>query len=159
MSETPSRTGVALTAAAGVAGAVPTLLSGVWLSAVALPLAVGGVYERSRRLLGVGVVALFSAVVVGSLAGAPLAALVPAMAGTVLVWDLGENAIAVSEQLGAESATRRGQLLHAAVSTGVVVGFATAVTAVFRVSTGGYPLLAVTLLVVGALIVLVGLGR
>lgn len=88
----------------------------------------------------------------------PIVGLV-ALVGTVLVWDLGENAIAVSEQLDAESTTRRGQLLHAAVSAGTVTGFATAVTAVYRVSTGGYPLLAVTLLAVGALIVLVGLGR
>lgn len=159
MSATYSRTGVALTAAAGVVGAVPTLVSGVWLGAVALPLAVGGVHEGSRRLLGTGVATLFGSVVVASFIGTPLVALVPAMVGTVVLWDVGENAISVSEQVGAAGVAWRGQLLHAAVSTAVVAGFATAVTLVYRVSTGGYPLLAVTLLVVGAVIVLVGLGR
>lgn len=155
----PSRTGLSLTAAVGLVGAVSTLLGGVWLGLLGVLLAGAGVYQGSRGTLGAGVVVLFGGVVVGGLLSVPATVLVPAMIGTVLAWDIGENAITVGEQFPEEAETWRGEMLHATTSTIVVTAFAVAVVAVYTVSTGGYPLAAVTLAVVGALIVLIGLGR
>lgn len=155
----PSRTGLALTAAVGLVGAVSTLLGGVWLGLLGVLLAAAGVYQGSRGTLGAGVVVLFGGVVVAGLLAVPAVALVPAMIGTVLAWDIGENAITVGEQFPEAAETWRGEMLHATVSTIVVTAFGVSVFAVYTMSTGGYPLAAVTLAVVGSLVVLIGLGR
>jgi hypothetical protein len=105
------------------------------------------------------VLVLFGSVVVAGLLSAPAVALVVAMVGAVLAWDVGENAITVGEQFPETARTWRGELIHAIVSTIVVTVFAIGAFAVYTVSTGGYPLAAVALVVVGALVVLVGLGR
>jgi len=155
----PSTAGLGLTAVVGLLGAVSTLLAGVWLGLLGVGLAGSGVYRGSRRVLGVGVVVLFGSVVVAGLLSVPAIVLVPAMVGTVLAWDVGENAITVGEQFPAAADTWRGEVLHATVSAIVVTLFAVGAFAVYTVSTGGYPLAAVALAVVGALVVLVGLGR
>lgn len=155
----PSVAGIGLTAGAGALGAGATLLSGVWVGLVGVALAVGGIYRCSRRLLGAGVIALFVGVVVAGLLGTPYWLLVPAMAGTVVTWDVGENAIGIAEQFPDDGATWRGELLHATVSALLVTVFAAAATAAYSLSAGGYPLIAVAFLIAGSLIVLVGLGR
>jgi len=154
-----SRAGVGLTAGIGAIGAVATFLSGVWLSLPGVALATTGVYRCSRRLLGIGVLVSFLGVVVASLFTAPFWLLVPAMASVVLTWDVGENAITTAEQFPGEASTWRGEAVHAAVSALVVTGFAVAVGGVYALSTGGYSLVTVVLLVVGSLVVLIGLGR
>ncbi|QCC50736.1 DUF7519 family protein [Halapricum salinum] len=156
---TPSTAGIGLTVAVGLFGAVSTLLAGVWLGLAGVVLAGSGVYRGSRQLLGVGVVVLFGSVVVAGLLSVPGVVLVPAMVGTVLAWDVGENAVTVGEQFSAAAETWRGELVHATVSALVVTLFAVGAFAVYTISTGGYPLAAVALAVVGALVVLVGLGR
>jgi hypothetical protein len=155
----PSTVGLGLTTAIGLVGAVSTLLTGVWLGLVGVALAGSGVYRGSRGALGVGVLVLFGSVVVAGLLSAPAVALVVAMVGAVLAWDVGENAITVGEQFPETARTWRGELIHAIVSTIVVTVFAIGAFVVYTVSTGGYPLAAVALVVVGALVVLVGLGR
>lgn len=155
----PSTAGLGLTVAVGLFGAVSTLLAGVWLGLVGVVLAGSGVYRGSRRLLGLGVVVLFASVVVAGLLSVPGFVLVPVMVGTVLAWDVGENAITVGEQFTDAADTWRGELLHAIVSAMVVTLFAVGAFAVYTISTGGYPIAAVVLAVVGALVVLVGLGR
>lgn len=156
---TASTAGLGLTAAVGLLGAVSTLLTGVWIGLVGVVLAASGVYRGSRRLLGVGVAVLFGGVVVAGLLSVPAVVLVPAMVGTVLAWDVGENAITVGEQFTAAADTWRGELLHATASAIVVTLFAVGAFVVYTASTGGYPLAAVAMAVVGALVVLVGLGH
>lgn len=156
---TPSRAGVVLTTVAGLLGAASMLLWGVWVGLIGVVLAVAGVARCSRRVLGAGVLALFLGIAVASVVEAPYWLLVPAMAGTVLTWDVGENAIGVAEQFPDTSVTWRGETLHATLSGIVVTVFCVAAAVVYTLSVGGYPIAATVVLVLGSLIVLYGLGR
>lgn len=159
MSVSPSRTGLGLTAAAGAVGALSTVLAGLWVGLLGVVLAVAGVARGSRNVLAAGVLVLFVGVVAAAALGVPALLVVPAMAGTVVAWDVGENAIAVAEQFEGAADTGRGETLHAVVSAAVVAVFATGSYVVYRLPLGQYPLVAVLLLVVGSLVVLVALGR
>lgn len=155
----PSRTGLGLTAAASLLGVAGTLLAGGGVALLGLPLTVGGVYRCSRRLLAVGVGALFVGVFAASTTGVAPGLVVVAMVGTLLAWDVGENAISLAEQLGGAGEHERVEIVHAA-TTGVVATFvATGAYMVYRLSTGGQPELALALLVIGALIGTAALQR
>lgn len=117
-----------------------------------------GVYSGSRKFVSGGAFVLFLGVLLGSLGGTPLA-LLPLLgaAGSVVAWDVGENAISVGRQLGSESDTRRAELFHAGASaavglTGALVGFV-----VYRIAWGGQPLLALVALLVAGLFLLLAL--
>lgn len=159
MTREPSLVGVGLTTTVGVLGALSLLVGGVWFGVLGAAVLVGGVYRCSRRLLGVGVVLLFASVLVAGLVDVATPLVLGGVAGTVLAWDVGENTIGVAEQFPGDARTRRGELLHAVVSTVVVALFAAAILGVSTVSVGSYPLVAVALLIVGSLVVLIGLGR
>ncbi|SEP30646.1 hypothetical protein SAMN04487948_14017 [Halogranum amylolyticum] len=73
--------------------------------------------RRSRQLLKVGSVLLFFSVLLGGLVAlGPLSTLLVGAVAALLVWDLGENAVAVGEQLGRNAPTRRLELTHLAAS-------------------------------------------
>lgn len=106
----------------------------------------------SRRLLKLGSGALLLTVLVsGVLRAATLDLLVVAALGSVLVWDVGEQAICLGEHLGRRASTRRLEVVHA-VSGGLVAGVgALAALTVRDLGTPGLPLHSFLLLVVAVL--------
>lgn len=148
----PSRVGLGLTAAAGLLGVAGTLLSAGGTALVGSLVAVAGVYRCSRRVLGGGVALLFVGVFAASVTGVQPGLVVLGMVGTVLTWDLGENAISAAEQLREHAATTRIEVVHAATS-GLVAGFfGLGAYIVFLLSAGGQPVFAIVLLLAGAVI-------
>lgn len=151
----PSRVGLGLTAGASIVAAVAALALGGGVGLLGVPIAVAGVYRTSRLVLGVGVLALFVGVLAASTTGVArgLEGIIAlSMAGTLLTWDLGENAISVAEQLRARAKSDRIQLVHAAASGLVAAFFTTGAFIVFWLSAGGQPGIALVLLVFGALV-------
>lgn len=154
----PSRTGLVLTGLASVVAAGSATLGGGVPALFGIPLAVLGVRRVSRWILAGGVALLLTGVLVTGLqAGSPPVVL-GAMVGTVLTWDLGENAISLAEQLRGGSSDRP-EIVHAATSTFVASTFAIGSYVVFLLASGGQPGVAVSLLVFGTVLVLLVLGR
>lgn len=152
-----SRIGLGLTAAASLLAALVAAPGSVGLSLVGVPLAVGGVYRLSRRLLGVGVAALFVGVVLAGVSGLAPGPVVLAMLGVVLTWDLGEHAIGSAEQLRESADSERVEVIHAAASGLVASFFGLGGYIVFLLSAGGQPEIALGLLLLGAVVALTAL--
>lgn len=75
------------------------------------------VERRSRQLLKVGSVLLFFSVLLGGLVAlGPLSTLLVGAVAALLVWDIGENAVSIGEQLGRGAPTTRVELTHLAAS-------------------------------------------
>jgi len=150
----PSRTGLGLTAAASLLGALGTLLAGAGIGILAVPLCVGGVYRSSRWVLAGGDATLVVGIVAAGVAEVPAAVILVAGAGAVLTWDVGDNAISLADHVRADGRTERVEIVHAATST-LVVGFVGGgAYGIFAVARGGQPSAALALLVVGAVIAL-----
>jgi len=144
--------GVVSLAALAVGGAF-ALVPGVLGLVLVVLAVVGG--SRAWLTTGSGFLllgALFAALASGT-ALLPLLGAVAAMVG----WDVGENGIGLGEQLGRAARTRHAEFTHASAS--VLVGLVTVVVgyAVFLTSSGGQPLSALVLLLVGAVVLLVAL--
>lgn len=154
----PSRTGLALTTATALFGAVVASLGGGLVALVGVPLVVLGVRRTSRTLLVGGVAALLAGVVFAGLADADPLLVLGGMVGTVLAWDVGETAISVAEQLRTGDSDRL-EAVHAATSALVASGVAVGGYVVFSLSSGGQPAVALSLLVFGTVLVLIVLGR
>jgi len=143
--------GLALVAASVAVLTSILTVPGLGLGAAGFLGVLAGTLRPSRGLLDGGVAALGAGVLL-SAATTPLAGLSLAGAvAAVLAWDLGEHAIGLGEQLGHEAPTRRGELAHAAASTGVGLAAAVVGYVVYRVAWGGQPLAALLLLLFAAL--------
>jgi hypothetical protein len=150
----PSPTGLALTVVPAV---VAALASAMFLPAAAVALLAVlvltvGVRNASRRLLTLGAVVLFGAVLLAGATEAPTAFVLAGAGATVVAWDAGTNAVTVGRQLGAAADTRRLEVVHALATTGVaavvgIVGFGA-----FRLASGGQPTVGVALLLLAALL-------
>jgi len=149
----PSRFGVAVAAGfallsvAATAVVVPT---GGAVSGLGLIVLLAGLAVASRRLItnGGGILVL-GALYAGYTGAPPLLVLVGALTG-VLAWDAASNAVSVGEQLGKETDTMRGEIVHV-VSSVLVGSLAVAAGyAVYLAAAGGQPIASVFLLVVGA---------
>lgn len=150
----PSRTGSALSvlAAVVVVAALTPAGAGQLVAAVGLVGLGAGLARPSAMLLGAGATVLFAGVLVAGVLGAPPEPVLVAAAGTVVAWDVGENALALGEQLGRAARTDRAELVHAAGSAGVAaVGAALAYLAFVGVDPG-QPSLALVLLLFGAVL-------
>jgi hypothetical protein len=135
-------------------GATDALPAGL----VGLALLGGGLLAGSRRLATYGTAGLLVGVVVAGLRGAGPASLLVGLLGAVLAWDITDHGVSVGQHLGREADTRRVELVHAAASllvgsVGAGVGYL-----VYVVATGGQPVSALVLLLVGV-VVLVGALR
>jgi len=150
----PSRFGIAVAggfallslAVTAVVAQTAAVVSGLGLVVLAV-----GLLRGSRRLVTNGGGVLLVGVLYAGYTGAPpLLVLVGALMG-VLAWDAASNAISVGEQLGTESSTARGEVVH--VTSSFLVGMlAVAVGyAVYLAAAGRQPIAAVFLLVVGAI--------
>lgn len=135
---------VVLTAAAGGA-------AGGGLAAVGSLVSLAGVVRGDRELLGGGVVVLAVGVFLGGVAGAPAEPLLIAALGVVLVWDFGEHAIGLGEQLTADTDATRNVAVHVAGSVAVGVVTAGVSYGVFAGVAGGQPLVALFFLLAGAI--------
>ncbi|MCU4719104.1 DUF7519 family protein [Halapricum hydrolyticum] len=154
----PSRAGLVLTGLAGLVAAAGALLGGSVAALAGVPVAILGVYRTSRPVLAVGVALLFVGVMLAGLQdGAPVAVLV-AMVGTVLAWDVGENAISMAGQLRT-GASGRAEVVHAGAVSAVTLTVAIAGYSVFLLASGGQPGIALSLLVFGTVLVVLSLGR
>jgi hypothetical protein len=154
----PPRLGVALATvaafvAASATGAVPIVLP---IGLAGLLAVAGGTLRASGRLVTLGFVALLAGVVVAGAFGAGPEPLLIALAGALLAWDVGTQAIDLGASLEGADATRP-LLVHAAFSTVVAVTAAGGGYAVFRLASGGRPVAAVVFLLLGALVILVAL--
>ena len=155
----PSRVGLGLTAGAGLLAAAGALLAGSGVTLLGAAVAVAGVYRCSRLLLGVGVLGLFLGVFAAAVSGVPTGLVALSMSGTVLAWDVGENAISVADHLRERADTTRIEVVHAATS-GLVVGFfALGAYVVFLLADAGQPATAIALLFVGAAVGLYAILR
>lgn len=73
--------------------------------------------RRSRQLLKIGSVLLFFSVLLGGLVSlGPLSTLFVGAVAAALVWDIGENAVGIGEQLGRGAPTARIEATHLAAS-------------------------------------------
>lgn len=101
----PPRFAVALT---GGAVAIAVLAMAIVPSAAGLALvggvvAVGGTARGSRALLGVGTVLQLAAVVLAGAASLPAGLVIVSTVGAVLGWDVGEQSINATQQLGEDA--------------------------------------------------------
>lgn len=155
----PPRLGVLL---AGGAATV-TALALVVVPMASL-LAVGGVAavafgtsRGSRGLVGVGALVQFASVIfAGTVSNAPGLLLI-GMVGAVLGWDVGEQSINVTQQLGTDATVRRPIVVHAALSTFVGAITIGVVYATFFVTTGGQQLIVLALFLGGGALVLLAM--
>ena len=154
----PSTTGLVLTGFASALAAVGALLGGSVVAIAGVPVAVAGVYRTSRVVLAGGVTLLFSGVVLAGAGGGAPDAVVVAMLGTVLAWDVGENAISMAGQLRT-GAGKRAEIVHAAVMATVTLTVAVAGYSVYLFASAGQPEIALSLLVFGVVLVVLALGR
>jgi hypothetical protein len=156
-----TRSGGGLALAAGL---VAVVLTGFTLPSL-LPGLVGllgigvGVWQRSQRVLTLGVLGVFTAIVVAGTHGAGPVRLLGATVGLVVAWDSAENALTLGEQLGSRSASRRPEIVHAGTTAFVTALGAAGVYGVFRFATGGQPVVALFALLIGALLILGALGH
>lgn len=151
---TPARLSSGLTlGAGGIVVAVTGTSFGGGLGVLGLFLLGLGVWRGSRPAVTTGAWSAIAGVVTAGATGAGPESILLGTAAAVLAWDLGEQAINVSEQLGRDARTRNGELVHAANSTlvatvGVALGYG-----LFLVASGGQPVTALVVLLAAALLI------
>lgn len=152
--DSPSPTGLALTVVPAVVAALAsaTFLPAAAVALLAVLVLTVGVRNASRRLVTLGAVVLFGAVLVAGATDAPLPFVLVGAGATVVAWDAGTNAITVGRQLGAAAETRRLEIVHALATTGVAVVVGGIGYGAFRLATGGQPTAGVALLLLAALL-------
>ncbi|WP_225741180.1 DUF7519 family protein [Halorussus halophilus] len=151
----PARMSAALAASAAALAAVATGLASTFGLGVAGPgflVVLLGVLRGSRRAVTLGTAALLVGTLVSGLASPSVFLLLPAIIGTVLAYDFGEQAINVGEQLGREAETTRLEVMHAAGSTVVAVGAGGFAYAVYVAAAGGQPVTALVFLLIAAVV-------
>lgn len=132
--------GTAVVPMALVPGGVGVLLLGL------------GTVRTSESLVTLGGSGLLLGVLIAGLGGAGSEPLLLATACVVLAWDAAIQAIDVGRTLGRDADTTRALTVHTAISVVAVVTTAGIGYAVFAVVSGGYPITALVLLLLGALI-------
>lgn len=126
---------------------------------VATVVLVAGLRRGSRRLLDAAGGVFFLALLVAGVGGAGAEALLLAAVASMLTWDVAENALSVGEHLGRETAATRLEVVHAATTLLVLVVGVGVVYALWSVASGGQPIAAVVLLLVGAVALVAAVRR
>ncbi|WP_135820228.1 DUF7519 family protein [Halostella litorea] len=142
--------------AAVVVASLCTALLGLYslyaapFGALAMVAAAGTTFRGWRRAATLTGVFLFLGAMVSGVLGAPTVVVVAGVGGSVVAWDLLDNAVSLGEQLGREADTSRAELVHAAgsVSVGAVVSLCS--YGLYQVAGGGRPLAALVFLLLGA---------
>lgn len=147
-------TATAALVAAAALSPVPVAAAVGFLGALVV---VAAVQRASRRLLDAGVGALVAGGLAAGALGAGPEPLLVAVAATLVAYDAGETGLSVGEQLGRRARSRRLVAARAATTVGLTAVPTAVAYGAFRLSTGAPSTAAVTLLVVGALLVAVAL--
>lgn len=158
----PTRSGTALAlSAAGLAilalaFTTTTAALGGFVATVVLA---AGVTRGSRRLVDTAGGLFFVALLFAGVGRGGIEALLLAAVASVLAWDTAENALSLGEHLGRETPTTRLELVHAAATLAVLVVGAGVVYVLRSAATGGQPITAVVLLLVGATALVAAMRR
>ena len=153
--ESPARLSSQLMVVAGAAAVMQVAivsLVGAIPAMAGYVVAVAGLRSRQRSTVELGAMVIFVGIVVAGIAESEPLWLVGAAVGTTLVWDLGEQAITVGEQVGTRAQSDRGERRHALMSVGVGIGIGGVLLGVHSVSTGGFPVGGLVVLLVAALL-------
>lgn len=147
-----SRVGWALTLAFGALAVGPLVLAGpaVLVGVAGLLGVLAGLARESDRLVGLGSGLLVAGALVAGVYGLTVEPLLVATVGALLTYDVAENARSVGDHLGRAAPTASLELVHAAASTCVLALGGALAYGVFSLVGGGQPVLALVLLVVGA---------
>lgn len=150
----PPTAAVAIVAAIGTLLIVTVAATGTPLVVAALGtvLAAGGVAGGSRRLLGVGAIVLGGALLAAGIAGLEGPAAAIGALAVVVLWTVGEQAIAVTGQVGRAGRPTRAVVVHAAsvtLAAGVVL---VAVLGLSTATNGGLPITVLLCALLGGLL-------
>lgn len=150
----PPRLGAALSLLVGGFSVVALLAGGpAALVGAAGLLCVGyGVLRGREAAVTVGAVGLFAGVVLAGVLGSPAEPLLVAAAGTVVTFDVGEQAVSLGRQVGRRADTTAAELVHAAGSTVVATSAVALAYGAFRFL-GGSSVLALVLTLFGAVVI------
>ncbi len=118
-----------------------------------------GLVQGSRRTLDAAGGIFFLALLFAGVGGGGTEALLLTAVASILAWDVAENALSVGEHLGRETSTIRLETVHAATTLVVLVVAAGIVYALWLGASGGQPLTAVVLLLVGAIALVAAVRR
>lgn len=132
-------------------GAVPTLLGALGVVAVA-----AGLVSSRSRVLAVGVLAGFGAILLGGVAGIDAPSAVAAGVASVLAWTAGSTSIELRDEIG-RTGTLRLEATHVAGTTVLVGGVGAVVLAATIVPVDASPV-GLALVVFGALCIAAGLA-
>lgn len=113
-----------------------------------------GVLNSTRKILSIGTSFLFIGIIAGGIFQTPTELLLIGMTAVVLSWDTGEQAINIGEQLGRDANTQRAELSHFANSTLVGIIAVLSGYIMFRIASGGQPVIALILLLFAAIVFL-----
>lgn len=147
----PTRTSAAISTVAALLAVA--LLGPGFVQAVSVPgaILVGiGCVVGSRKAVDYGVLCLVAGIALIGVGGAPPERLVPCTLLAILAWDAGGYGIGLGEQLGRAAETRRAEVVHSALTLGVGAAGASIGYGAFRSTAGGRPVLALALLLAGA---------
>lgn len=149
-------TTVAVAAAVLVTVSVVTVsLTLTLLAAVAVILLARALYAGSYTFLQAATGVSFISLLVAGIQGGSTAVVLVGVVGVLLLYDAGQYAIRLGQQIGAAGATTGAELSHVGTTIGISVVFAVAGGVVFTVSPSTQPaFVAPTLLVASALFLL-----
>lgn len=155
----PPWTAVALTSGFAFVAVVPLAVTPIALVAglAGGTISVAGTVVGSRRVLGVGVLALLAGTLLAGSLGLPVSLLAVAALGALLVWDTGEQAISLARQLGRSGDVERPLFVHVAVALIGAVVVAVAVSLVYGAASGGQPVETLVLLLLGGALIVTSL--
>ena len=139
-----------------LAGAAQLIAITLWETPIPV-IAVVGTARGSRVILGIGTVCQIGAIVFAGAAALPPGLLLVGVLGVVLGWDVGEQSINVTEQLGAGATMVRSIVVHAAATTLVGAVAMVIVYGTFLASSGGQPLVALVAFLGGGGLVLLAM--
>lgn len=147
----PARTstGLAMAAALLAALGLPTTAALFWGIPGAIGVGVGTLLGR-RRIVSYGAGAILIGVATAGVQDGGASVLVPCTLLALLAWDSGRYGITVGEQLGREAETVRLELTHAALNLGIGTAAVTTGYLVYLAVAGGQSVIALALLLVGA---------
>jgi hypothetical protein len=119
----------------------------------ALVLAGLGLLAGYRTPVGLAVgILFFGLMLTGTFLDASVEVLLTGTVACALIWDFGENAISIGQQLSRDSSTVQIEGIHAMTSTMIGVVGAGLVYGIYTASTGGKPLPALVLMLVGVVV-------
>jgi len=155
----PPRVGVLMTGGAVTVATLAMALvpSAALVAMIGGVIAVVGTARGSRVILGIGTVCQIGAIVFAGAAALPPGLLLVGVLGVVLGWDVGEQSINVTEQLGAGATMVRSIVVHAAATTLVGAVAMVIVYGTFLASSGGQPLVALVAFLGGGGLVLLAM--